>query len=122
MPYLEIFAEFRQNIRTHARSLNATDILKECDRIRDEVLPNVGVRLEDREGEGSAVKLVDHDVLLKEKEAKKLAELERNAEKERKKQEMAAVQAAKEAQKRIPPSEMFKSDSKYSKFDEKVDF
>lgn len=108
MPYLEIFAEFRQNIRTHARSLNATDILKECDRIRDEVLPNVGVRLEDREGEGSAVKLVDHDVLLKEKEAKKLAELERNAEKERKNRKWRRCRPQKRHRKEFRPVKCLK--------------
>lgn len=50
MPYLSIMAEFRDNVRTHARTLKATDILQECDRLRDDVLPNVGVRLEDVEG------------------------------------------------------------------------
>ena len=51
MPYLSLLAEFRDNIRNHARQLKATDILNECDRLRDDILPNVGVRLEDREGE-----------------------------------------------------------------------
>lgn len=51
MPYLNIMAEFRDKVRTHARTLKATEILKECDILRDDILPNVGVRLEDREGE-----------------------------------------------------------------------
>lgn len=50
MPYLDILSNFRDNIRSNARALRATDILKECDILRDEILPNVGVRLEDREG------------------------------------------------------------------------
>lgn len=50
MPYLRIMADFRDNVRSYAKTLKATDILKECDRLRDDVLPNVGVRLEDREG------------------------------------------------------------------------
>lgn len=50
MPYLTIMAEFRDNVRNNARVLKATEILTECDRVRDEILPNVGVRLEDREG------------------------------------------------------------------------
>ncbi|XP_057668067.1 cysteine--tRNA ligase, cytoplasmic [Diorhabda carinulata] len=116
-PYLTILAEFRDNIRTSARVLKATDILKECDNLRDEILPNVGIRLEDREGEASAVKFVDKETLLKEREAKKKAEQEKLAEKEKKKAELAAVADAKEAQKKIPPSEMFKKDVKYSKFD-----
>lgn len=119
MPYLSILADFRDNIRVHARTLKATDILTECDKLRDEVLPNVGVRLEDREGGASAVKLVDKETLLKEKEAKKQAELEKAAEKERKKAELVAAQAAKEAQKKIKSSEMFLNETdKYSKFDE----
>lgn len=67
------------------------------------------------------MKIVDRETLLKEKEAKKQAELEKAAEKERKKAELAAAQAAKEAQKKIPPTEMFKHETdKYSKFDENV--
>ncbi|CAH1954638.1 unnamed protein product [Acanthoscelides obtectus] len=119
MPYLSILAEFRDNIRNSARKLKATEILKECDNLRDEVLPNIGVRLEDREGGPSAVKLVDKETLLKEKEAKRKAEQEKAAEKERKKAEMVAAAAAKEAQKKIPPSELFKKETdKYSKFDD----
>ncbi|KAJ8984870.1 hypothetical protein NQ317_002709 [Molorchus minor] len=119
LPYLSILSEFRHNVRASALTLKATDILKECDRLRDDILPNVGVRLEDREGAPSAVKLVDKESLLKEREAKKKAEQEKAAEKERKKAELAAAQAAKEAQRKIVPSEMFKMElDKYSKFDE----
>lgn len=108
-------------IRTVARDLKAIDILKECDRLRDDTLPNVGVRLEDREGAPSAVKIVGREDILKEKEARRLAELEKLKEKERKKAELVAAQAAKDAQRKIPPSNMFRMESdKYSKFDEKV--
>ncbi|CAH1163262.1 unnamed protein product [Phaedon cochleariae] len=119
LPYLSILADFRDKIRISARTLKATEILKECDHLRDEILPNVGVRLEDREGEPSAVKLVDKDTLLKEREAKKKAENEKAEEKEKKRMELAAAAAAKEALKKIPPSQMFRSETdKYSKFDE----
>ncbi|KAK5650865.1 hypothetical protein RI129_001894 [Pyrocoelia pectoralis] len=118
MPYLNIIAEFRENVRNYAISLKATDILKECDNLRDETFPNVGVRLEDKEGGGSAVKLVDRETLLKEKEAKRQAEADKLAEKERKRAELAAAQAAKEAQRRIPPKEMFRMEiGKYTQFD-----
>lgn len=121
MPYLEILGGFRDNIRTKARSIKATDILTECDKLRDEILPNVGVRLEDREGAACAVKLVDRDTLLKEREAKKLAEFEKAVEKERKKAEQQALLAAKEAMNKIPPGQMFRLEhDKYSKFDENV--
>jgi hypothetical protein len=41
-----------------------------CDNLRDEVLPNLGVRLEDKEGQPPVIKLVDRETLLKEKEEK----------------------------------------------------
>lgn len=73
-------------------------------------------------GASSAVKLVDKSTLLREREAKKKVELEKLVEKEKKKTDLAAAQAAKDAQKKIPPSEMFKSETKkYSQFDDKVD-
>lgn len=60
MPYLTVMADFRNNIRGLARTLKATEILNECDRLRDEVLPNIGVRLEDRdEGKVFAIILIE---------------------------------------------------------------
>lgn len=53
MPYLNILSEFRNNIRTYAKELKAELILKKCDELRDDILPNVGVRLEDREGKSN---------------------------------------------------------------------
>jgi cysteinyl-tRNA synthetase len=122
MPYLISLSEFRNDVREQARTLKATEILKLCDQLRDEVLPNLGVRLEDREGGGpSAVKLVDRETLLREREAKKQLEADKAAEKERKRLEVAAAAAAKEAQKKINPLDMFKSETdKYSAFDDKV--
>ncbi|XP_071452859.1 cysteine--tRNA ligase, cytoplasmic [Hetaerina americana] len=120
LPYLTILADFRQSVRQQARSVKATAILEECDKLRDETLPNLGVRLEDHEGRGAVVKLVDRETLMREREAKKAAEDEKLAEKERKKAEQALLQAQKDAQRKIPPSEMFLSQKEsYSKFDEK---
>ena len=50
MPYVRILAEFRGSVRTQARETKDMVILKECDSLRDDILPTVGVRLEDREG------------------------------------------------------------------------
>ena len=69
----------------------------------------------------SAVKLVNRESLLHEKEAKKMAEAAKAEEKERKKAEKAALQAELDAQRKIKPWEMFLSQTdKYSKFDDKV--
>lgn len=114
-------AEFRDHIREMARTQKSVEILKICDAFRDDVLPNLGVRLEDREGAASAVKLVDRDTLLKEREAKRLAEAVKAAAKEKKRQEALTAAAAAEAQRKIKPNEMFLQETdKYSAFDDKV--
>ena len=120
LPYLSAMADFRDNVRVSAREIKASDILKECDRLRDDVLPNLGVRLEDKEAAPTVIKLVDRDVLMKEREEKKAVEEKKRLEKEAKKKEAADKAAALEAQKRVPPTEMFKSETdKYSQFDDK---
>ncbi|XP_015186917.1 PREDICTED: cysteine--tRNA ligase, cytoplasmic [Polistes dominula] len=120
MPYLEILSDFRQKVRDHAKLIKADNILRECDKLRDDILPTIGVRLEDDSEDGCQVKLVNKGELLKEREAKRKAELEKILEKEIRKSEAAAAAAAKEAQRRIPPMEMFKLEKdKYSQFDEK---
>ena len=121
MPYLTALADFRDSVRKEAIPIKASNILKTCDSLRDDVLPELGVRLEDKENEPTVIKLVDKNELLKEKEEKKMAEEKKKAEKAKKKAEAEAKQAELDAKKRINPSEMFKSETdKYSKFDEKV--
>ncbi len=121
MPYLHALASFRDNVRKEAINLKAGAILSECDGLRDQVLPDLGVRLEDKENEPTVIKLVDKEELKREKQLKLEMEERKEKEKERKKAEAAAKQAALDAQKKIPPSEMFKSETdKYSKFDDKV--
>lgn len=121
LPYVQSLAEFRYLVREQAKTLKAFDILKLCDDLRDNVLPNLGVRLEDKDIGKYAVKLVDRDSLLREREAKLAAEAEKAAEKERKKQAAAEAAAAKEAQRRVNPKEMFLAETeKYSAFDENV--
>ncbi|XP_045763449.1 cysteine--tRNA ligase, cytoplasmic [Maniola jurtina] len=115
MPYLEALSTFRGQVRDAARAAAATDVLALCDVLRDKVLPELGVRLEDKP-DRTVVKLVSKEELMKEREEKKRQE----AEKLRKKQELLEAQRAKEEQKKIPPTEMFKRESdKYSKFDDK---
>ncbi|TDG42876.1 hypothetical protein AWZ03_010696 [Drosophila navojoa] len=119
MPYVQSVAEFRNLVREQAKALKAFDILKLCDDLRDDVLPNLGVRLEDKDDGKYAVKLVDRDMLLREREAKQAAEAEKALEKERKKQALAEAAAAKEAQRRVNPKEMFLNETeKYSAFGE----
>ncbi|GMR47883.1 hypothetical protein PMAYCL1PPCAC_18078, partial [Pristionchus mayeri] len=121
MPYLSVLADFREKVRAIAREHKVTPILEECDRVRDEVLPELGVRLEDRANE-TVLKLVDKETLLMEAMQKKNAEMQKKAEKEKRLREQAEKAAAKEAQRRINPIEMFSqgdNTGKYSQYDEK---
>ncbi|XP_054426710.1 cysteine--tRNA ligase, cytoplasmic isoform X1 [Pteronotus mesoamericanus] len=119
MPYLQVLSEFREAVRKIARDRKVPEVLQLSDALRDNILPELGVRLEDHEGLPPVVKLVDRETSLREREDKKRAEEERRKKREeaaRKKQEQ---EAAKLAKMRIPPSEMFLSESdKYSRFDE----
>ncbi|XP_067396728.1 cysteine--tRNA ligase, cytoplasmic isoform X2 [Emydura macquarii macquarii] len=119
MPYLQVLSEFREGVRQIAREKKVTEVLQLSDALRDDILPELGVRFEDHEGLPTVVKLVDRETLLKEREEKKKIEEEKKRKKEeaaRKKQEQ---EAAKLAKMKIPPHAMFKSElDKYSNFDE----
>uniref|UniRef100_A0A0N5CDI8 Cysteine--tRNA ligase, cytoplasmic n=1 Tax=Strongyloides papillosus TaxID=174720 RepID=A0A0N5CDI8_STREA len=116
MPFLQVLSEFRENVRKHARASKNIDILNLCDEIRDTILPELGVRLEDKSNE-TVVKLVDKEILRREMEQKKILEENKRLEKERKEKE----RLEKEAAKKINPNEMFKVGNyagKYSQYDE----
>uniref|UniRef100_A0A3B4YKG4 Cysteine--tRNA ligase, cytoplasmic n=1 Tax=Seriola lalandi dorsalis TaxID=1841481 RepID=A0A3B4YKG4_SERLL len=119
MPYLTVLSDFRERVRKIAREQKVTELLQLCDVVRDDTLPELGVRLEDHEGLPTVMKLVDKETLLKEREEKKKMEEEKKRKKEeaaRKKQEQ---EMAKLAKMKVPPCEMFRTETdKYSKFDE----
>ncbi|MCP9257474.1 Cysteine--tRNA ligase, cytoplasmic [Dirofilaria immitis] len=107
MPYLMALVDFRENVRKVAREQKSLRSWK----LRDEVLPELGIRLEDRSAQ-TCVKLVDRETLLREQQQKKIIEAAKEEEKHRKKCE----KAEKEASKRIPPWEMFKQGKEAEKF------
>merc|ERR1711874_287160 len=113
MPFLDVLAQFRGNVRDEARLAKAKTILEQCDKIRDDTLPNLGVRLEYREDGPAVIKLVDRDVLMKEREEKKEMAEKKRKEKEARKAAAAAASAP------IDPKEMFRLQTdKYSEWDE----
>lgn len=95
MPFLEILAQFREVVRSEARLQKNIDILKECDRLRDEILPELGVRLEDH-SKDTCVKLVDRDTLMKEKEQKEAIVREKEQRKVQMQKEKEAKKKAKD--------------------------
>ncbi|XP_056134100.1 cysteine--tRNA ligase, cytoplasmic isoform X3 [Lampris incognitus] len=119
MPYLKVLSDFREDVRKIAREQKVTVLLQMCDVVRDDILPELGVRLEDHEGLPTVMKLVDKETLLKEREEKKEMEEEKKKKKEeiaRKKQELEMAKCEKM---KIPPREMFRGETdKYSQFDD----
>ncbi|CAJ1050147.1 cysteine--tRNA ligase%2C cytoplasmic isoform X2 [Xyrichtys novacula] len=119
MPYLTVLSEFRENVRKIAREQKVTPLLQLCDSVRDDTLPELGVRLEDHEGLPTVVKLVDKETLLKEREEKKKMEEEKKKKKEEAAKKKQEQEMAKLAKMKISPSEMFRTETdKFSQFDE----
>ncbi|KAF0022362.1 hypothetical protein F2P81_025398 [Scophthalmus maximus] len=119
MPYLSALSDFRERVRKIAREQKVTELLQLCDEVRDDTLPELGVRLEDHEGLPTVVKLVDKETLLKEREEKKKMEEEKKRKKEEAAKKKQEQEMAKLAKMKIPPCDLFRAETdKYSKFDE----
>ncbi len=119
MPFIDVISQLRQEIRKKATELKNGDLFKLCDSIRDDVLPNLGVRMEDYNAEDgqllARVKLVDKEILLREREEKIQLEKVKQQEKEAKKK----AAAAKVAEPPVAPNQFFRNEvSKYSQWDE----
>eukprot|EP00941_MAST-03F_sp_MAST-3F-sp1_P006481 g6481.t1 len=82
-PVLDSFVDFRDTVRSAARKkLDHSEFLNVCDSVRDDVMPNLGVRIEDRlDGSGSAWKLDDPEELKREVAEKRRRDMERAAAK-----------------------------------------
>ncbi len=126
-PILDAFIDFRQAVRNAAfAALKSNDptldvksmsslLLEEADKVRDNSLPSLGVRVEDESAVKSIWKLEDPEVLKKEQALKEAAE---NLKKQQREEALRRVKE-KEERSKIPPSEMFLTQTDlYSKFDE----
>ncbi|KAM6980010.1 cysteine--tRNA ligase, cytoplasmic [Aplochiton taeniatus] len=119
LPYLKVLSDFREGVRKIAREQKVTEVLQLCDLLRDDTLPELGVRLEDHEGLPTVVKLVDRETLLRERDEKQRVEEEKKKKKEEAAKRKQEQEATKLAKMKIPPSEMFCTETdKYSSFDE----
>jgi len=119
-PVLDALMTFRSQIRDSARNSSENlkgDILTQCDVFRDDHLPPLGIRLEDKPDGTSLWKLADPAELLKERELKLLEEQRKKELKELKNQEIRNKII-------LPPHELMmqltledSEEKKYSKFD-----
>jgi len=123
-PILDALIDFRSSVRDKARAKDVGGVLDECDAFRDDALPPLGIRLEDRAGKKAIWKLADAEELMKEREQKLL-------EKKRKEEEKKAAEEEKRKKdevNRLTPGEFMrkltvdegddKGKLKYSEFDD----
>ena len=116
-PVLNALMEFRSSVRDEARAGNVQAVLQECDVFRDDVLPPLNIRLEDKPGGKSVWKLEDPQ-----------ARAQRQVEALRKQEEkelLAAEMAKRDALKSMTPHDFVRqltlddgTTLKYSKFND----
>jgi cysteinyl-tRNA synthetase len=122
LPYIRVVSQIRDELRRIVSSQSPETkkaILAITDRIRDVDLTNLGVYLDDRpDNQPSLIKFIPAAELIRAREEKAAREAEKAQKKEearlaREKTEWLAKEKAK-----IPPEEMFKTDERYSAWDE----
>jgi cysteinyl-tRNA synthetase len=112
-PYIQAIVDFRDQVKQLAGK-DKKELISECDKIRDEVLASLGVRVEDTGMKTPSVWIKeDAETLMKSIQEKKEA-------KEREKREKEERKALEEKKKSTPPNEYYKTfeNSIYTKFDE----
>ncbi|KAI8184538.1 Cysteine--tRNA ligase [Colletotrichum sp. SAR 10_75] len=121
LPYLRAVSRLRDELRRIVSSVSPDikkAILSLTDRIRDEDLTVLGVSLDDRpDGKSSLIKFIDASELI----AARNEKLAREAEKARAKEEAKRAREQAEKEKwekaKLPHTEMFKGEEKYSEWD-----
>eukprot|EP01012_Entosiphon_sulcatum_P006014 TRINITY_DN12801_c0_g1_i1.p2 TRINITY_DN12801_c0_g1~~TRINITY_DN12801_c0_g1_i1.p2 ORF type:complete len:756 (-),score=189.59 TRINITY_DN12801_c0_g1_i1:168-2435(-) len=112
-PYLDALVDFREAVRDVGRRGNP-ELVAQCDKLRDDVLPELGVRLEDPAVGKAVWKLDDPATLKREVEEKR----ERLREKERGKIRNELEKLTKAS---LPPQQLFRIGEhagKYAEYDE----
>ena len=80
-PLMIVLTEFRDKIKQSSEE-GPKALFQLSDQLRDDILPFLGIQLEDKKpGEPASWKFVDKDTLLKEREANIQAKLAKEAEK-----------------------------------------
>jgi cysteinyl-tRNA synthetase len=106
-PIMDIFVTFRENVRDQSKKNKDQHLLSLSDELRDDLLPEVGIRLEDIGAGKSVWKLDDKATLLKERQFKKDQEAAIALQKEKAKKEQEEKELKKLEASKINPKEMF---------------
>jgi len=118
--YLDAWTKFRDEVRQVASQTKNFDILALCDKIRDDVMPDLGIRIEDISGKPSIWKLDDPELLIKERDDKRRMAKENALKKIRNKLKKQSADLNKWNTARLTPSQLMNSmKDKYSQFDQK---
>ncbi|TPX66703.1 cysteine---tRNA ligase [Spizellomyces sp. 'palustris'] len=119
LPYLVALSAFRDAVRDLAQNRgDYKDLLRLCDKLRDEDMVELGVVLDDREDGKALVKLVDKETLIRQREEKRQREHEKALEKSARLALAQTKRAEKLLKGKTPPSELFRT-PEYSEWDEK---
>lgn len=122
MPILRTVSNFRDQVRLLAQNKSdPSEILQVCDKLRDDDLQQHGIVLEDREGAGALVKLVDKATLIAQKAEKIIKEADKKREKILRLQLEAKKKEERLLKGKTSASEMFKT-NEFSAWDDKVPF
>jgi cysteinyl-tRNA synthetase len=122
MPYLQVLSNFRDKMRVLAKSTTSgstgNDLLSICDELRDDILPDLGVLLDDRDEGRALVKIMDPAVLRADRDDKLKRDLEKRLAKEEASKKLQLKRLERLYRGRIAPSEMFmQRKEEFSHFD-----
>jgi cysteinyl-tRNA synthetase len=92
-PYIQALSTFRDNIKMAAVDEDVLKIFKLCDELRDDVLPYLGIKIEDKgKGQPSIWKFYDKETYIKElQRQKELTEITRKKKEEEKREKELKV-------------------------------
>jgi len=124
LKFVETLAQFRADIRRISKNDDPKQSIKQilslCDTMRDRTLPDLGIRLEDREVNDApyVLKILDPETQAREKALLEKREHDKQVKEEAARLEKLRLKNKREDKMKVPPSEMFLYQTdKYSKFD-----
>ena len=117
IPFIDVVVNFRERIRELCKNGGIDSILQETDKLRDEIMPELGIRIEDKT-DNSIWKKDDPEIIKSEISYKRNKENEKKIKKAELLKKQQNKLKEREILKKILPENLFKRfPDKYSKFD-----